>query len=63
MNMLFYGKPGLGKTSAARAIVRLVDTDSYELNGSKEPNGGFVYNIEILRVDDVILWTPKDLFY
>jgi DNA polymerase III delta prime subunit len=39
-------KPGLGKTSTARAIARLVDTDFYELNGSKEPNGGFVYNIE-----------------
>src|SRR6516164_4018107 len=31
MNMLFYGKPGLGKTAAARAIARLVDTDSCEL--------------------------------
>jgi len=46
MNMLFYGKPGLGKTSTARAIGRLVGTDFYELNGSKEPNGGFVYNIQ-----------------
>ena len=38
MNMIFYGRPGLGKTSAARAIIaELVtnaDADCYELNGS-----------------------------
>jgi DNA polymerase III delta prime subunit len=38
MNMIFYGRPGLGKTSAARAIiadlVTNADADCYELNGS-----------------------------
>ena len=32
MNMIFCGKPGLGKTSAAQIIVELSDTDSLELN-------------------------------
>lgn len=32
MNLTFYGKPGIGKTSAARILVR--NSDVYELNGS-----------------------------
>jgi DNA polymerase III delta prime subunit len=46
INMLFYGKPGIGKTSAARAIVSLIDRDFAEINGSKEPRNGFVHDIE-----------------
>jgi putative ATPase len=34
MNLLFYGKPGIGKTSAARILMRELDADFYELNGS-----------------------------
>jgi DNA polymerase III delta prime subunit len=34
MNMIFYGKPGLGKTSAARALCKAIGCDVYELNGS-----------------------------
>jgi DNA polymerase III delta prime subunit len=32
MNLTFYGEPGIGKTSAARILVR--NSDVYELNGS-----------------------------
>ena len=32
MNMLFYGEPGIGKTSAARILTE--KTDVYEINGS-----------------------------
>ena len=34
LNMIFYGKPGIGKTSAARILLRELDADVYELNGS-----------------------------
>ena len=51
MNMIFYGRPGLGKTSAARAIIaELVanaDADCYELNGSSG-NGA----AEVRKVQD-----------
>jgi putative ATPase len=32
MNMIFYGQPGIGKTSAARMLIR--NSDALELNGS-----------------------------
>ena len=32
MNLLFYGEPGIGKTSAARILTE--KTDVYEINGS-----------------------------
>lgn len=34
MNMLFYGRAGTGKTSAARILIKEIDADVYELNGS-----------------------------
>ncbi len=34
LNLLFYGKPGIGKTSAARILVREIEADVLELNGS-----------------------------
>src|ERR1700720_3794246 len=34
MNVLLYGRPGLGKTSAAHILIRLVDADDYVINGS-----------------------------
>ncbi len=34
MNLTFYGSPGIGKTSAARILLREIDADVYELNGS-----------------------------
>jgi replication factor C subunit 3/5 len=34
INLLFYGKPGIGKTSAARILLKEIDADVYEINGS-----------------------------
>jgi len=34
MNMVFYGTPGLGKTSAARLITKIIGADVCEVNGS-----------------------------
>lgn len=36
MNMLFYGKPGTGKTSAARLLLTKADADFIVINGSME---------------------------
>lgn len=33
-NLLFYGKPGTGKTTTARIIMKAINADVYELNGS-----------------------------
>jgi replication-associated recombination protein RarA len=44
MNMIFYGKPGLGKTSAARTLIRLVDQEHVEINPSS-----LLQNVEGLR--------------
>ena len=33
-NMLFYGQPGLGKTSAARMLIEQVEADTLQINGS-----------------------------
>jgi DNA polymerase III delta prime subunit len=43
MNMLFYGEPGLGKTSAARVLIKaLGPEDSIEINGSSATGVDFV---------------------
>lgn len=34
MNMLFFGRPGLGKTSAAQLLLEKTDVEVYEVNGS-----------------------------
>jgi replication-associated recombination protein RarA len=33
-NMLFHGEPGMGKTSAVQILIKRVDAEPYELNGS-----------------------------
>jgi DNA polymerase III delta prime subunit len=35
MNMLFYGRPGVGKTSAARILLTELDAEVLEINGSE----------------------------
>lgn len=34
MNMIFYGKPGIGKTSAANILLKELAADVFEVNGS-----------------------------
>ena len=34
MNLLFYGKPGIGKTSAARILTDLIDADVYPVDAA-----------------------------
>ena len=51
MNMLFYGQPGVGKTSAARILLNKLEADCYEINGSLETGIDHVRkNIEIFCV-------------
>lgn len=61
-NMLFYGSPGRGKTSAARILQHELDADIYELNGSRI-SGDKVMEKEITSVanDTTILLRPKIL--
>ena len=42
MNMLFYGGPGLGKTSAARCSSTLSESSSIEIDGSSGNGVDFV---------------------
>lgn len=34
LNMVFYGRPGTGKTSAARIIAEVMQADTYDVNGA-----------------------------
>lgn len=45
-NMLFYGSPGLGKSSAARILLRQLGDNSFEINGSLDNGIDVVRRIE-----------------
>ena len=63
LNMVFYGKPGIGKTSAARILLRELGADVYELNGSFN-NGEktMVKSIENFAHTTSLLGRPKIVF-
>ena len=50
-NMLFYGNPGVGKTSAARILIKRVEADDYEINGSLDTG------IDAIR--DLVRWASS----
>ena len=52
MNMMFYGEPGIGKTSAARIVIAIVEAEDYEINGSRETG------IDTFRTD-FVLWASS----
>lgn len=61
-NMLFYGSPGRGKTSAARILQRELDADIYELNGSSiSGDKAMEKQITSIAHDPTILLRPKVL--
>lgn len=61
-NMLFYGSPGRGKTSAARILQHELDADIYELNGSSiSQNKAMEKEITSVAYDTTILLRPKVL--
>jgi replication factor C small subunit len=49
MNLLFYGKPGLGKTSAARIFTKARDCNNEEIYDSIEINGSLQTGIDSVR--------------
>lgn len=63
MNLLFYGKPGIGKTSAARILIKEINSDVMELNGSFN-NGEktLINNIQSFATSVSILKGPKICF-
>jgi replication factor C small subunit len=62
-NMLFYGEPGIGKTSAARILLREMDADVMELNGSfHEGDKSFVRRIEGFAYTASLFNRPKVCF-
>lgn len=63
MNMLFYGDPGIGKTSAARILIKDMMADNYEINGSFN-NGDktMLKGIEAFATSVSILKGPKICF-
>ena len=61
MNMIFYGQPGIGKTSAARILIQ--NSDFYELNGSHNSGDkGMVNLIERFCSTMSLLGRPKVVF-
>jgi DNA polymerase III delta prime subunit len=65
MNMVFYGKPGIGKTSAARILIKELGAqeNSIEINGSSTTGVEFVRdNIESFARSVSLLKGPKVCF-
>lgn len=61
-NMLFYGSPGRGKTSAARILQHKLDADIYELNGSSiSGDKAMEKKITSVAHDPTMLLRPKIL--
>lgn len=63
MNLLFYGKPGSGKTSTARILLKALDADFIEMNGSFN-NGDktMVKRIEGFAYTSSMVGRPKVCF-
>lgn len=63
MSMLFYGKAGTGKTSAARILMKEIDADVYELNGShNHGDKAMVHGIENFANAVSLYLQPKIVF-
>jgi replication factor C subunit 3/5 len=63
MNMLFYGSPGLGKTSAANILIKNGNFSKMEINGSSETGIDFVRTkIEGFAYSGSVMLRPKICF-
>lgn len=61
LNMIFYGKPGIGKSSAARVMLR--NSDVYEINGSHNSGDKTMVNaIQTFCSTMSLLGKPKVVF-
>lgn len=63
MNMIFYGSPGIGKTSAAKILIKDLDADVKEINGSiNNGDKSLVKQIEAFSSSVSLLGRPKICF-
>lgn len=63
MNLLFYGNPGTGKTSTAKILLKAIDADFIELNGSfNNGDKGMVKKIEGFAYTTSMTGRPKICF-
>lgn len=63
MNLLFYGKPGIGKTSAARILTDLINADVHRVDASGgEAEAAVMKNIRIFHSSASLLCAPKVCF-
>lgn len=63
INMLFYGRPGIGKTSAARILIKALDADVFELNGSfNNGDKSMIKSIESFASAASLINRPKICF-
>jgi replication-associated recombination protein RarA len=63
MNVTFYGSPGIGKTSAARILLKEIDADVLELNGSlSDGDKRFVRRIETFATTYSLFGCRKVVF-
>lgn len=62
VNMLFYGSPGVGKTSAARLLVNALGDDCVEFNGSRDTGVDLVHRVESAAGSSSLFGGPRVCF-
>ena len=61
-NMLFYGSPGIGKTSAAKILIHKLGNNCYETNGSAETGRETVKDIDSAASSCGLFDGPRIIF-
>ena len=62
LNMLFYGRPGLGKTSAAQILLKGLDAFVFRINGSLRTGIDVVRDLELFCRDPSLFGEMKVCF-
>ena len=62
LNMIFHGKPGLGKTSAAQILIKGLDAFAYRVNGSLRTGIEVVRDLQVFCRDPSLFGEMKVCF-